>query len=178
MNAVVADELNPYASPSEPGGYDSRSQAGVGAWRDGDLLVIHPAATLPRYCVKTGEPADGTIEVVIHRSFVIDSLSRRLALDVPISHTGHRQLWKQRRSGCLTTIVGVGVLVGSASILSNDVVANGIRYIALLITCVAAAGMVLRWQPLQYVRARSPYFWLRGADKRFLARLPPWTSGS
>jgi hypothetical protein len=50
-------DINPYASPAGVGGYEPDFNRGVGTWRDGDRLVIHKDAELPRVCLITGEPA-------------------------------------------------------------------------------------------------------------------------
>jgi len=171
-------EINPYESPAEAGGYDGRSHAGVGAWRDGEFLVVHAGAVLPPFCVKTGQPAERNIPYTLHRSFVLDRANRRLKLDVPISHAGSRLHASAWRKEALTAAGAGFVFLALLLVLSNGTGINIARYVAFLFAVTMAGGCVLHWSPLQFARARGPYFWLSGADVRFLEHLPIWIAGS
>jgi hypothetical protein len=173
----VTGEINPYEPPTEAGGYDSRSHAGVGAWRDGEHLVVHPDAVLPPFCIKTGQAAERTILYKLHRSFVLDRTTRRLTLNVPVSQVGYRLYTSAWRKAALSTVVGGVALVLLLLVLSNGTLINIARYGTFVWTVGLAARSIFLWDLLQFVRARSPYLWLSGANPRFLQQLPDWTFG-
>src|SRR5687768_15699954 len=81
------DDINAYASPTVPDPQDPLREAGIGAWRDGKSLVMHPAASLPMVCLKSGEPATHVIPLRVKWSpqgFVI--WIPTLELRAPLCH--------------------------------------------------------------------------------------------
>src|SRR5687768_3172248 len=90
-----AAEVNPYASPASVGGYELDFGRGGGVWRDGDRLVIHKDAELPRVCLITGEPARiGYPLEIVWRQGAIST--RRLRLHAPLSGAIHRRYRRRR----------------------------------------------------------------------------------
>src|SRR5689334_6403175 len=90
-------EINPYASPQGPPGYDADAFAGIGAWRDGDSLVLHRSATLPPVCIETGQPARQWRRFGLLWSYPIDWSTRRLWLQLPLCDREYRRHINRRR---------------------------------------------------------------------------------
>src|SRR4051794_17510912 len=99
-------EINPYESPAEAGGYNAAAPAVISVWRDDKLLVIHPQATLPAFCIQTGQPAERFVRCVVSWHYPIDWNTRRLEIDVPFSESGYRDFASRWRTGVMLTILG------------------------------------------------------------------------
>jgi len=170
-------EVNPYESPAGAGGYKDDSYRGVGVWRDRELVVMHKDARLPPICVTTGEPMTFYERVELLRSFS----TRRLSLDVPQGSAYSRRLRTWRTPASLTVVFFV--VVSLTFLLMRPALSPWMVRVtgAILIGAGAAytiASHFLFKCPLAIVRARENYFWLSGADSRFLAQLPEWQDGA
>ena len=86
------DDVNPYASPAGAGGYEPVLDRGVGVWRDGDRIVLHQAAALPRICLMTGKPARFGFPLEIAWRAGLEVTTRKLSLYAPLSAAIHRIL--------------------------------------------------------------------------------------
>ncbi|QDU25499.1 hypothetical protein ETAA8_05680 [Anatilimnocola aggregata] len=177
-------DVNPYASPTVP---NEPETPGVGAWRDGPYLVMHLTAELPRYCIATGDPADGAREFVLTWKNREEWLSRTHLFWLPQTRVYLNQYSRQKRRGQL----GV-VLLGLASILSVVSVSPSLQFIPALsldevrswllfvaLGLVVAGGFLwlasaVNRPPLKQVHSWRDYIWFQGAHPEFLARLQPW----
>jgi hypothetical protein len=169
----VVTEINPYASPAIPGGYDA--SGGIGVWRDGDRLVLHQKADLPRFCVVTGEPARFGYYFEIAWNYPGDLDHRLLGLYVPLCARIHRAYRLWRWAALLIPLVALGICAASIYNFGLDHIAT---YIALPGFLAAfAAGIYIYVQHsefLYFVAVHGDYLWLKGADNRYLDRLPDW----
>jgi hypothetical protein len=169
-------EVNPYESPAGAGGYKVESLRGVGVWRDRDLVVMHKAARLPPICVLTGEPTTFYQPVELLRSFS----TRRLWLGVPRGSAYSRRLrtWNTPDSLALVLLLAVAcTLPFIRSALSPFTVRVIVATLAGAYATYYITSHFLFKCPLAIVRAQDNYFWLSGADPRFLAQLPEWEDG-
>ena len=178
----VAVNQNPYASPADAGGYDPQGSAGIAVWSDGKYVVLHRDASFPLICLKTGEPATRQRKYGLLWSYPIDWSSRRLYLQLPLCESVYRSYVKRWWAGIFVVALPILVMFYGFSQAPENRLPDG--FVAVLIFLTPAgfiAWAILRWwdgKPLKFVRVRDNYFWLSGADPRFLAQLPPWTSGS
>ncbi len=169
-------EINPYASPAGIGGYEPDFHRGVGAWRDGDRLVIHKDAALPRVCLMTGEAAryGYPLEIVWRQGAEIST--RRLRLLAPLSGAIHRSYRRRRWAAIGGFLVSLGWL--SFAIFLHEIVGQRVVSLSVGLTAFVAAAAFFVYcyhsQLLYFVSAHGNYLWLKGADRRFLAKLPPW----
>lgn len=175
------DDVNPYASPAIPDAL-LPAPARVGVWRDGDRIVLHPAATLPRYCIATGRPAQFGyfIDIVAARRFRLGIL--RISLCVPLSAPVHyacrRRRWAAAGCAAVPAVVTLlAFLVGE----HLDWTPEGWSPVPLLCILTGVVGVICLYFYLQYsqllycVDHLGEYWVLRGADERFLRRLPEWS---
>jgi hypothetical protein len=165
-------EVNPYESPAEVGGYNA-AVAVVGAWRDGKLLVIHPKAKLPAFCIQMGQPAESFLHCSIPWHYPIDWNTRRLKIDVPFCKAGLQSYRFRRAMKVLITVAGACVYFATDVLTSIFPRALFSALFSLFIGGMIVSVM-LQQRPLRFVRVRDPYLWFSGADRRFLAQLPPW----
>ena len=168
--------INPYASPAGIGGYEPDFGRGVGVWRDGNRLVIHKDAELPRVCLITGEPAQVgfPLEVVWRQGIS----TRRLRLLAPLSTAIHRSYRRRRWAAIGGFLASLGWL--SFAIFLHEIVGQRVVSLSVGLTAFVAAAAFFTYcyysQLLYFVSAHGSYLWLKGADRRFLARLPPWAA--
>jgi hypothetical protein len=169
--------INPYQSPSVPDPPLTPPARGVGVWRDGDQIVMHPQATLPRFCVVTGEPARFGYYLEIAWSYPLDVTTRTLALYVPLSAEVH-QLCRSRRRMALGGFLAAALAAGLALYRSDLAGAGGI---CVALAILGVVGLVAFYVYVQYSQflyfagLDGEYFRLKGADRRFLDRLPDWS---
>jgi hypothetical protein len=178
-HAARAAQINPYAAPIESGGPPT---PGIGAWREGPLLVMHKDAELPRICIHTGEPAAGAREFRLAWKGQGDLLSRGKCLYLPLRYDLLRSFARSRLQSL------VGLAMGAISLLTilslpflfqlGDWVAP-----AVMLSCLAMGfvGVVL-WcvnyrhlrEPIKLVYGTADYLWFAGLHPAFLDRLPSW----
>jgi|GEM_PF-3707632 hypothetical protein len=168
--------INPYAPSAIPQPLVPLADRGVGVWRDGADIVMHPQATLPRFCVVSGEPARFGYFVRIAWSRPFDITPRTLGLYVPLSAQVH-YLCRKRRwqagGGFLAVCAPLALAVYRCDIAG----AGGIAICAgiLLVAALGAFYVYVQYsQFLYFASLEGDYLRLRGADERFLRRLPEW----
>jgi hypothetical protein len=173
------EELNPYASPREIGDWAS-SEFGVGVWKDGGLLVIHPAAALPAFCVKTGEPTRHRIAVTLDWTYAIDWRRRTCKIQAPLTISVYDRefvFWQRIQGGCI-------LWMALCLLFAVAQPALPIWCYRVIGWSVPAAILILilsnkdRNSLLKVAKRRNGYLWLRGADETFLERLPTWPGSS
>jgi hypothetical protein len=176
--------LNPYESPRE---LDEQPDPGVGCWRDGDLLVMHVDAELPRYCIHTNQPADGAREFFQTWRVPGSLLSTKRVFWLPQvrallqSYSRERSMYKL--SGWLLLAAPVGIFFGIPVVVSA--VTPGFQDVAgslVALICLACGGTgIMLWRivyskhaPLRIVHAWRDYVWFARVHPGFLDRLPEW----
>ena len=168
-------DINPYAPPRvlDP---PVKVDPGVGVWLDGELLVIHRAAVLPPVCVKSGGPATMWIDLPIDLTLLSMLAQGRLTVRVPLSERGD---WVRRYG--LRIWLGITGIAMAALIplyFLNPLVFEVLALIDILIGLIALLSALKYHQLLACCRAQRDYLWFAGADRRFLAQLPPWPGGA
>jgi hypothetical protein len=168
-------EINPYASPQVPDARIAYADAGIGVWRDGELTVMHELAVLPPFCVKTGQPTSKRATVQIFR-MELSSAPRRMA--VPLA-----SWWRVASVWCKDWLGCSGFALIFFAIAATVWIERWTGWDDLEVNAVLVAGAVffgmVAWgllfgDPVDCVRSEGSYLWLRGADRRFLNRLPEW----
>jgi hypothetical protein len=185
--------INPYESPRE---LDEQPDPGIGSWREGDLLVMHVIAELPRYCVHTNQPADGARGGILTWRPTGTWVSRTHRFWLPQSRK-YLLLYAREKNVCRTGafLVGTGtlalvVLIAALSIqgphwLSGsalDQVWDVIQILSGFFCCLnIPVGLILMLYffiqnrpPLKCVHGWDDYVWFAGAHPGFLNRLPEW----
>ena len=175
MSRSATNDVNPYAPPKASGQVLALDEAGVGVWRDGNLLVMHKQAALPHICVRTGEPATRHVPLRVAWFRCTWQLRLdRLPMQVPMCSRWAFYSTVGRRALMLCGLT-VAVALAAMFVLAGWSPANvqallcGASIGALALLGAAALG-----EPLQFIRARGNYLWFRGAHPRFLERLPEW----
>jgi hypothetical protein len=173
MGDELHSDTNPYAAPATGDG-PVPLEVGVGVWREGHLIVMHESASLPPFCVKSGMPA---LRRAIVEIFRFELAAAPIKLAVPLAHW-----WRIVAVWCRyhVLLLAVGVMLPAFMLapmlkrLTGDqmevqiAIGAGAFYLSLF-----AFGIIFG-SPLNCVRSHGHYIWLKGADLRFLDRLPDW----
>jgi hypothetical protein len=171
--ARSAVEVNPYAASvvAEPL-VPSVDILGVGAWRDGDYLVMHQQATLPKICLFTGRPA--TRQRVVKLEWEHRFLSsKRLRLASPLCD---RWVWADRIHLWTGLAAGSAAVVGAATMIQNGGSGQWLLP-AIVRSAIVAIYTQFKEQGCGVAKARGDYLWIAVAGRDFLAQLPPWPEG-
>lgn len=160
-----------------------------GAFRQGDLVVVHRLARLPDYCFFNGEPAtDERLPLAVEyeppesrvRSFFIQLIDNswkseeqlRTSVDLPVSEA---TLSSRFRWGWFCVVLGVFGFAGTVAGEWSGI--PFLRYYVLPCVLLILVAMVLARQILYLASCcylDHYYIWLTGAHPDFLARLPRW----
>jgi hypothetical protein len=179
--AGSAADVNPYAASAvaEPL-VPSADVLGIGAWRDGDYLVLHPRAELPRLCVFTGLLASRQRIIKLQWDQRLFS-SKSLRLAIPVSDRWvrfDRLRWWGGHAAGLAAIAGSYWFVRLGQLQS---VAGWDFPFALVGSIALAIGLAIYTQFSEQscgvARARGDYLWIGGPSRAFLTQLPPWPEG-
>jgi hypothetical protein len=169
-------DINPYAPSAIPQPLVPVGDRGVGVWRDGSEIVIHPRAELPRYCVVTGEPARYGYYLKIAWSKPFEITPRSLGLYVPLSAQVHHLCRTRRWQAIGSFLAAFGL--NALALLRYDIV--GARGIAVCLGILFVVGIAAFYIYVQYSQflyfssLEGDYLRLKGADERFLRRLSEW----
>jgi hypothetical protein len=106
-------EVNPYQAPATICDAVDEQGPGVGVWRDGDLLVMHPQAVHPPFCIESGEPASMRRKFALLWSYPMDWSKRKLYLQLPLSGAANRRRNSRMRTARIAAIVPLVTLFGS-----------------------------------------------------------------
>jgi hypothetical protein len=171
-------DINPYAPSAIPQPLLPLADRGIGVWRDGSEIVFHPQAELPRFCVVTGEPARFGYPLRIASSRPFDITPRSLGLYVPLSAQVHflcrRRRWQAL--GSLAAAALLAVLANFSYNLTSFAVAAASVGILLIVTVAVFYVYVQYSQFLYFSSLEGDYLRLKGADERYLRRLPEWVA--
>jgi hypothetical protein len=155
-----------------------RSERGVGVWRDGAEIIIHPSAALPRFCVVSGEAARFGYYLSIAWSRPFDLTPRTLGLYIPLSAQVHYLCCRRRWQAIGTTLAAVALT--ALALIRHDLAgASGIAAsfgLLIVLGLLSSYFYVQYTQFLYFSRLEGEYLRLRGADERFLRRLPEWNT--
>ena len=175
---MTTADINPYAPPQVD---DRQMPLGVGAWRDGEFLVLHPRAELPRFCVETGDAAAGTRDYPVVWKPPGSLLSSSAHFAMPLRRDRLYAFARLRRMSIIGLLLAVCAIALTFVWPLADVVGDWILRFAPLVIMLGLVGMAIWYaavravtSPLEVVYSRGDYLWLRGAHTTFLARLPPW----
>jgi hypothetical protein len=172
-----AQSVNPYAPSAIPQPL-APNHRGIGVWRDGLEIVLHPQATLPRHCIVTGEPARFGYYLKIAWSRRFDLTPRTLGLYIPLSAKVHF-LCRKRRLQTIGSVLAACSLL-ALSLLRYDVAGGcgiGASLAILFVVAFAAWYVYVQYsQFLYFTSLEGEYLRLKGADERFLRWLPEWTA--
>jgi hypothetical protein len=172
-------EINPYASPIIPDPPLPFADAGVGAWRDGNLLVIHREAPLPAICIRSGLPADAWCPLKIKWSYGFGQPRLRMTMNVPLSRDW--VYWHQRGPTIMFAVAAILALcaVGTFPLWSGlEEEAWFVVAFALLTPAGACVIIGITFKRLlEFKRVKGNYFWFTGANQKFLEQLPMWRFG-
>lgn len=171
-----AQRLNPYAPSAIPQPVLPLADRGIGVWRDGSEIVMHPRATLPRFCIVTGEGARFGFYLKIPWSRPLDITPRSLGLYIPLSEKVHylcrRRRWQAAGGALAACVLPAIAFLGLESV---ETLAMGVSVGAMLAIWVAAFYVWVQYTQFLYFAAiEGDYLRLKGADPRFLRRLPDW----
>ncbi|MCI0359622.1 MAG: hypothetical protein L0211_14190 [Planctomycetaceae bacterium] len=168
--------LNPYAPSAIPQPLVPLADRGIGVWRDGPDIVMHPEATLPRYCVVTGEPARFGYFLRIAWSRPLDITPRSLGLYIPLSAQVHYHCRNRRwQSGaCFLAACAIAALALIRTDIAGAVGIAVALSLWLVVSVLALFDYVQYSQFLYFASVEGDYLRLKGADQRFLQRLPEW----
>ena len=190
---------NPYSAPAViPSANEQLLPQGDngGIWSDGDLLVVHKHARLPRICVKTRQAAGD----VIHRKFYWHSrlyyllifihilvyalvaflLRKKHELDIPLSMESAARrrskilkCWSFGILGFVLLLVGI---FGAASSRQGDPMLW--VFLALLLAGVVmslASALIGSYAAMILVpkKMTDHATWFKGADPAFVRSFPP-----
>ncbi len=176
MSRDAQPEINPYAPSAIPEPLVRPVDRGIGVWRDGTEIVMHSQAVLPRVCLITGRPARYGYLVKIAWSYPVDYQWRTLRLYVPLAAEVHH-LCRRRRWTAIGSFVAAVVLAGLAMYRHDLTGPAGITValLSLIVIGLAAFYFYVQYSQLLYFGSlEGDYFRLRGADSRFLDKLPEW----
>jgi hypothetical protein len=168
-------EINPYAPSAIPEPLARPADRGIGVWRDGSEIVIHPQAELPRFCLVTGEKARYGYPLRIVWGYPPVAM-RSLNLIAPLSDRVHQLCRRRRRQAILGFLTAV-VLAGLAIVSYRFVGLVGMMLSLGQLLVVVPVSLYFHAQYSQFLYLSSVegnYLRLKGADHRFLAKLPPW----
>ena len=175
----IADEINPDARPAVADPLVEIDEAGIGAWRDGDFLVMHKDAQLPPICVRTGTPATQHVPLKVrwYRSHWQLRLTH-LPLPVPMCE---RWAWYSVVGRRVLMAIGVAMIAVVVSMCllwhrADSLFRVGL-FLGAAVLITSLLGAAALGEPLQFVRAKGNYLWFRGPDRRFLEQLPEWSWG-
>lgn len=169
---------NPYESPKAELEGAPPPEA-MGAWRQGDLLVVSRGFQLPLICVATNQPADG------YDREALDGLDRPLPLPLARSYV---EFASQQAAIAVRTIQLGFVLLILVGLYYFVQVGGGVRRLAMVpdwLPPVAALIGVFAlfggsvWgraanQLLAVHHATDHHVWIDGAHPEYLARWPQW----
>jgi hypothetical protein len=165
--------------------------------RDGPLLVLHKAATLPPRCVTSGEPAEGVAEefTLAHADpgtamtggiaggalggllgmLIARWMGEKYPIAIPQSESARSTRWWTGTIGLVMAVGGIGGAV--ACVLLNPP-GSDIRLFGALGSLLAAIFGIAFWidslQPLRIAKAEGDHIWLAGAGEEYLKTLPEW----
>jgi hypothetical protein len=171
-------DINPYAPSAIPQPLLPLADRGIGVWRDGGEIVIHPLAELPRFCVVTGEPARFGYFLKIAWSRPFDITPRSLGLYVPLSAQVH-YFCRRRRWQAIGSLAAAALLAVLANLRYDLTGLRGVVASLGILFVVGIAAFYVYVQYSQYLYFSSlegDYLRLKGADERYLRRLPEWVS--
>lgn len=187
-------EVNPYA-PAITQSHVQQPANTVpvgGIWRDGDLLVVHKMATLPRRCIKSNEPIERTLKrnltwhppgyyVLIFVNLILYAIVAMIVRKTAVLHVGlaDRFHWARKRNMLIAwslVIVGLVSFVGGL-IAMDGAGTNGdfLILIVLLGPISLIAGALLGIYGCRVVTPKKVddhYVWLRGICPEYLAQFP------
>lgn len=171
---------NPYASPQAESRPETLPTGPVGAWREGDLLVMHRQAALPPYCVFTNEPAGGEplnlaySQIGEHGTPELGPTVHIALIGFPVTPEIPAEFFRANVGGLLSLLGGVGLVALACLSIQQGLVTLFFVGMALGLGLMLFAGYLsYARRKLTLERMNDEYLWFRGAAPGFLDRLGP-----
>jgi hypothetical protein len=167
---------------------------GVGAWREGNRLVVTKHIQLPDRCVKCNAPSDGRawqktlywhhpalylliffpgILIYAIVALIVRQNTRVAAYLCPVHRKSRNRVillaWFVALLGVATLVFGFGLAMER----STEGVGFLMVFGSLLIVIVAGILGAIFAPPLSPAKMQGNYAWLKGAGNDFLATFPP-----
>ena len=149
------------------------------AWRDSALLVMTLHSVLPMRCLRCNVDSGVAQRTVAIHYYPASSLAYYLAgvlsytrfrLKLPLCRKHNLSRALSIVLGMFIIFAGISIVVAGFGLDSGILLYGGFPVIIAGFVVAAVKG-----GPLSVRKMRSPYFWLSGIDKSYLAPLPPWT---
>jgi hypothetical protein len=172
---TATDPLNPYASPVGVDEYRPPGP-GVGAWRNGELVVIHESVDFPERCIWTNQETNRRFQQKFVYGHWVGLFSSSINFDYSFSAEAQRKV-------TANVLASLGMVAASFLILAAifALQRSEILYLSWLspifmITLMIGVGMALRYsrKPLSLIHHEQKYYCIRGAKEPFLKSLPKW----
>ena len=168
--------LNPFADdPAGAYAVASVTAPGIGIWRHGTLVVLHPAAAFPDRCIFTNEPAAHRRRQALNCGGLIETMR----IEYGVSEGIHQRTQRNQRLALL--ISGFAIILLSVEQLGMLMLGRFTPELHMLcglpLVAVFTVGLALAFSPavaFQFVQGDSIYIWLKGAKPSFLQSLPEW----
>lgn len=169
----AVDPLNPYAAPTGVDEYRPEGP-GVGAWRNGELVVIHESVNFPERCIWTNQATNRRFQ----QSFTYGPWV--FSSTIPFEYSFSAEALRKVTGNMLASL---GMVAASLVILTAifALQANHVAYFTWLspifmITMMIGVGMLFRYSrsPLSLIHHEQKYYCIRGAKEPFLKSLPKW----
>jgi hypothetical protein len=171
----AADPLNPYAAPLGVDEYRPEGP-GVGAWRNGELVVIHESVDFPERCIWTNQATNRRFQ----QKFTWANWGGLFSSTIPFDYSFSAEATRKVVSNVLAAagMVAASLLILTALFMLER---RGILYLTWLspifmITMMIGVGMLFRYSrsPLSLIHHEQKYYCIRGAKEPFLKSLPKW----
>jgi rubredoxin len=161
-------------SPEAPGA----TQGVNGGWRDSNLLVIASNTALPMRCLR----CNSEVRVAPRRlrinhysksnllTYFVGYLEwKEFTLRLPLCQAHNLSRWGSIVLGIALIFLGIAVVVAGFGV--NQVI---LCYVGVAMVLAGFVTTAIKGHPISVHRSKTPFVWLRGINKNYLAPLPPW----
>lgn len=151
----------------------------INVWRDSALLVLAGNSVLPMRCLRCNAASSVSQRIIKIDYFPKYNLAtwvlagflhwKRFTLGLPLCRRHNLGRAISTALGILLIFVGIGLVV--ASIGYNWAL---LYYPGFFVLISGFLVVAFKGNPISVQKFDSPYLWLRGIDKDYLAPLPQW----
>lgn len=172
---AAADPHNPYASPVGVAEYQPTGP-GAGAWRNGDLVVIHESVNFPERCIWTNRETKRRFEQHFTWGDWIGFSRKTIPFDYSFSADATRKIVGNVLASLGMFVASIVIMAAIAVLERNDIIYLSWLSPIFMITLMVGFGMMIRYSrsPLSLVHHEQKYYCIRGAKEPFLRSLPKW----
>jgi hypothetical protein len=171
----AADPLNPYAAPVGVAEYQPTGP-GVGAWRNGELVVIHESVNFPERCIWTNQETNRRFTHHFTYGSWIGIDSQTISFDYSFSAEARQKVVGNVLASLGMFAASLVFLIGLFALDRNNIAHLTWLSPIFMITMMLGFGMMLRYSrsPLALIHHEQKYYCIRGAKEPFLRSLPKW----